>query len=144
MTVEAATVFREALLAVKVLHDQHWLHGDLKPANIGLRGKPPRAVLLDYGSSAYRRPGEELQPEFGQGTLEYLAPEGELHQRDCSVDIWAMGVVGYELTYGRRPWSFPINPWRAGWKHEKLRPAFRKEYKLAIDALMRDCHGAMR
>jgi len=84
---EAARVFRDMLLAVKVLHDNGWLHGDLKPPNIDLIGT--RSAL-------------EPTPGSG-GTLNYIAPERELNPYDHSVDIWGLGCVGYELTYGRHP-----------------------------------------
>ena len=52
MSIEAAAIFREALLGVKFIHDNSWFYGDIKLQNIGvLSGKPPRAVLLDVGQA---------------------------------------------------------------------------------------------
>lgn len=124
------------------MHDQGWLHRDLKPTNIGIVGMPLRSVLLDIGTSAQ---GTALLPEPGcGGTQGYLAPERELEKYDNSVDIWAMGVILYELTYGHHPWKFAINPWREGKENEKLRPAFRKSYQDTIDRMARDYQSARR
>lgn len=53
-----------------------------------------------------------LQPEPGLiGTVGYLALEFELKEYDQSIDIWAMGIILYHLTYDHHPWKFAINPW---------------------------------
>ena len=49
---EAACVFRDAPLAVKIMHSWGWVHGGLKPPNIGMFGMPLRSVLLEIGKSA--------------------------------------------------------------------------------------------
>lgn len=134
MSMKGAAAFRDALLGVKFLHDHRWVHGDLKPANIGL----PRSVLLDTDTSMYLESGDMASPTPGSGgTVDYLAPERELEKYDFAVDIWSMGVIGYELTYGRHPWRLSLNPWRDGEEHESLRPRFRDAYKEAIERLGR-------
>ncbi|KFY92196.1 hypothetical protein V500_04257 [Pseudogymnoascus sp. VKM F-4518 (FW-2643)] len=140
MSMEAARAFRDTLLGVRVLHDQRWMHGDLKPANIGMIGTPPRAVLLDVGQATYLAPSATLDPKPGSGgTLNYLAPERELEPHDHLVDIWSLGVIGYELTYGHHPWRFSLNPWRDDKKEcEELRSAFHEKYQEAIDRLTCD------
>lgn len=89
MAVEAAGVFRDALLEVKFLHDSGWMHRDLKPTNIDLIGRPLRAVLLDIGTSDFledHKGSLEHQPGCG-GTVTYLAPERELRPYNHSIDI---------------------------------------------------------
>lgn len=144
MTIEAARVYRDALLGVKAMHDQGWLHGDLKPPNIGVIGTPQRAVLLDLGNAVHLKPGSTIPPTPGRGgTLGYIAPEREMEPYDHSVDIWSMGVIGFELTYGRHPWRFARNPWRSDRQDcESLRPDFNKRYEEAIDLLTRDASTA--
>ncbi|KAL8941859.1 MAG: hypothetical protein Q9216_002003 [Gyalolechia sp. 2 TL-2023] len=145
MTMEAAIAFRDALIGLKFMHDGRWLHRDIKPTNIGLVGWPLRSVLLDVGTSACIQPGVALQPEPGaRGTVGYLAHELELEEYDFSIDIWAMGVILYELTYGHHPWKFTLNPWRDGQKYEVLRPAFRESYQNALDIMGRDYNMARR
>ena len=82
------------------LHARGFVHGDLKPANIRLdAGGAPR--LLDLGFlQRVGRPGRR------HGTLEYMAPEvlrGE--PADPRSDLYALGVIAYQLLAGRPPFS---------------------------------------
>ncbi|PQE15615.1 ste kinase protein [Rutstroemia sp. NJR-2017a BBW] len=137
MTMEAAIAFRSALLGVKVMHDKRWVHRDLKPANIGLLGGG--SVLLDVGTSRQIPAGGSLPSTPGTvGTIGYLAPELELEAYGLSVDIWAMGVILYELTYNCHPWNLSINPWRDDKDNVALRDSFGKKYENAIARMERD------
>ncbi|KAI1312871.1 kinase-like domain-containing protein [Xylaria venustula] len=149
MSMAAADAFRDALQAVAIMHSHDWVHRDLKPANIGVigppKGPPLRAVLLDVGTSVHLEAGATIQPTpGGGGTLGYIAPERELEYYDRSVDIWAMGVIGYELCYGRHPWKFSRNPWRGGEENEELRRVFQEHYDRAIDELTSDYESASK
>jgi serine/threonine protein kinase len=130
MSTDAAALIRDALLGLKFLHDNSWLHRDVKPQNIGvLPGSPPRAVLLDVGQAWVLNSGSSLRATPGCcGTLNYLAPECEMTEYDHTADIWPMGVIGFELTYGHHPFRFAKNPWRPGEVHEQMRPAFHQKY----------------
>ncbi len=137
---EVAGAFRIALQAIKAMHDDRWLHRDLKPTNIRMVGHPSRGVLLDLGSARHLQPGTNLKPTPGHsGIVNYLAPEREIQKHDHSIDIWAMGAIGYELTYGIHPWKLELNPWRDDKPEcEKLRPLFRQKYQDAIHKLYTD------
>ncbi|KAI6518988.1 hypothetical protein MCOR05_011178 [Pyricularia oryzae] len=94
---EEAQLFRSLLLQMKVLHDRGWLHGDLKPENVGIIGTPQRAVLLDIGNAKHLRPGCRLDPIPGSGgIIGYIAPEREMESYDRSIDIWSLGLVPME------------------------------------------------
>ncbi|MEO0273351.1 MAG: serine/threonine-protein kinase [candidate division WOR-3 bacterium] len=90
----------QALHALWYLHRRHILHRDLKPSNILMNQN--RVMLVDFGLSiALGKTGES------GGTLGYLAPEllgGD--PASISSDLYAFGVVTYELFCGRLP--FPI------------------------------------
>jgi serine/threonine protein kinase len=134
MKIKALQLFYDALLGLDFLHSHGWLHGDIKPANIGIDGR--RAVLLDIGGAVKLGPGEKVAPTPGRGgTVWYLAPERELQPYDKLVDVWAMGVIGYELTFGHHPWKSQYNPWKPG-KYEKLRPGFHDSYIEAMERLV--------
>ncbi|KAI0196674.1 kinase-like domain-containing protein [Xylaria flabelliformis] len=140
MSMEAATILREALLGLKFLHDNDWIHKDIKPQNIGvIRSNPPRAVILDVGQAVFLASGATLEatPGFG-GTVGYLAPEREMTRYDKGADIWSMGVVALELTYGRNLFKFARNPWRPGAEYEKVRPDFHQRYQEAVHKLSKD------
>ena len=141
MTMKAAAMFRDALQALKVLHDGNWVHRDLKPANIGIIGTPARCVLLDLDTAAYVQPGAAIAPKPGSfGTICYLAPEMEMVAYDQSIDIWTMGVILYYLTYGTHPWNFAANPWRQD--KQSLHPAFLNRYLSAVDEMTKDYKSA--
>ena len=83
------------------LHGAGLLHRDLKPANIMIDSQG-RLKLADFGLAAAR---EALRAhEYGDGTPAYMAPE-QLSGRAVSErsDIYALGVVLYELLSGRHP-----------------------------------------
>jgi len=93
-------------------HEQGVVHRDLKPGN--LRVTPDgRLKILDFGLATLRRPqGDDaatvtaLETEGVAGTLPYMSPEqlrGE--KADARSDIYAAGVVLYEMATGRRPFA---------------------------------------
>jgi serine/threonine protein kinase len=93
--------------------------------------KNNRASLLDIGSAIDLKSPPLVTPTPGHGgTVWYLAPEREMQDFGLPVDIWSMGVIGFELVYGHHPWSFSSNPWRSG--NEKLRPSFHSKYDAAM------------
>lgn len=92
------------------------IHRDLKPANIYL-GTNDHAKLLDFGIAKLVR-GSDLDDgndltRVGQavGTLEYMAPEQLIGSAcDGRADIYALGVVMYEMLTGRRPYADATGP----------------------------------
>lgn len=87
--------------ALSYLHAVGFVHGDLKPENLKLSPEG-HVTVLDVGSM-------ELigQPRSAvQGTLEYLAPEALRREPiDPHADLYAMGVIGYQLWSGKLPFS---------------------------------------
>lgn len=142
MKMEAAVVFREALLGLQTMHHGGWIHRDLKLSNIGIVGTPARAILLDNGSSVRLSPGTMMQSDPGTvGTLGFLAPELEFEVYDYSIDIWAMGIVLYYLTYNDHPWRMASNPWREPQDPRQL-AQFIELYGYAINRMMADYNAA--
>lgn len=95
--------------AVDHAHRRGVIHRDLKPANIVVTqdGQPK---VLDFGVArlAAADDGEQGATLAGQiiGTLGYLAPEqalGDPSRVDARCDVYALGVVAYELLTGRHP-----------------------------------------
>lgn len=86
------------------MHDRGIVHRDIKPENI-LLDAHGNAKLADFGWSNYIHPHDKRTTYCG--TLDYLAPQmiDKEHKHDCAVDLWAIGVLIYELTTGASPFS---------------------------------------
>ena len=105
---EAAAIARQLCAGLAEAHRNKVIHGDLKSNNVILtKGADGaiRAVITDFGLA--RAPEAALraaQSGTRGGTPDYMAPElwkGE--KASISSDIYALGVVLYELACGRRP-----------------------------------------
>ena len=104
--VRTTEIVATAAEAMAYAHRQGFVHRDVKPANILVDGED-RPHIADFGlalheSQQRQRPGES------SGTLFYMAPEqarGESQRLDGRTDIWALGVVLYELLLHRRPFE---------------------------------------
>jgi serine/threonine protein kinase len=103
---QAARLLAPIARALAYAHGQGVLHRDVKPANILITqsGEP---VLTDFGIAKLveNEKGQTLTGTgMGIGTPEYMAPEQGLAQDvDGRADVYALGVVFYELVTGRRP-----------------------------------------
>ena len=95
--------------AAHSLHQQNVCHLDLKPANVLLRGDGT-AVLLDFGLSCHAHYPDLLAEEMRQavGSPAWIAPEQVVGVRgDPRSDIFAIGVMLYELATGELPFGAP-------------------------------------
>ena len=101
----AAQYMRETIEAVRYLHSfsPKIIHRDIKPENL-LLDEAYRVVLSDFGWANYQEEGE-LRKTFC-GTPEYLSPEMiRKTGHDHNVDIWALGVLLFEMLAGYAPFT---------------------------------------
>ena len=100
-----AAVGRQAASALAAAHALHIVHRDIKPANLLLTADE-QVKVADFGVA--RLLGEErLTSEGGiVGTPDYMAPE-QIEGREIGppADLFALGVVLYEMLTGRRPFG---------------------------------------
>jgi tRNA A-37 threonylcarbamoyl transferase component Bud32 len=106
----ACDIMWQVCEAVRYIHGRAILHGDIKTENIFLVRSPERRRtirLLDFGLA---------RPDLGKGagsvdgTPEYMAPERiRGGPATTASDIYALGVVFFELLTGRPPWSGAVD-----------------------------------
>jgi len=98
---QRATIVRDVADAMDRAHEQGIQHRDLKPSNIMLDAAL-RPKILDFGLS-------DSDPSRGhlRGTVQYVAPEQLDPSRpiDRRTDVYAMGVILYELLCGAPPYK---------------------------------------
>lgn len=92
--------------ALEYAHDKGVVHRDIKPENL-LLDREGRVKIADFGiASLVGVPGEK------SGTPPYMAPEQEHGSVDRRADIYALGVVLYEMLTGERPAKDIVAPSR--------------------------------
>ncbi|HET6150263.1 MAG TPA: serine/threonine-protein kinase, partial [Polyangia bacterium] len=109
----ALAIIRQILRALDHAHGAGVVHRDLKPDNIMLverDGQRDVVKILDFGIAKVTQPtsGQEALTQAGVifGTPEYLSPEQALGEAvDARADLYAAGVILYEMLAGRRPFE---------------------------------------
>jgi tousled-like kinase len=111
---EAKAIMAQVLSGLTYLNTKprSVIHYDLKPANI-LFDRNGEVKLTDFGLSkivddGHTQMGMELTSQ-GAGTYWYLPPECFEHRKtpmiNNKVDIWSVGVIFYQLLFGKRPFG---------------------------------------
>jgi eukaryotic-like serine/threonine-protein kinase len=109
---EAVTYVLQACEAIAEAHAAGIVHRDIKPSNLFLTRRPdgtPRVKVLDFGISKAdggSRP-DLTASAMMMGSPRYMSPEQMVSARDADgrTDVWALGVVLFELVTGRPVWD---------------------------------------
>ncbi len=107
----AAHIVSQLGSALSAAHDVGVIHRDLKPENVVLQtfGSEEFAILIDFGIASVKALEHGARDESTRvaGTPPYMAPEQLRGGPVPASDVWALGVVAYEMVTGRLP--FPAD-----------------------------------
>src|SRR4051794_30953415 len=113
---EVAAIAGQLASALAAAHAAGIVHRDLKPENVMVL-PDGRVKLLDFGLARQVDAGGVTEEGVVVGTAAYMAPEQLRGQRtSTAVDLWALGVVLYQMLTGRQPFAGE----RAGMVHSIL------------------------
>ena len=103
---ESARILKDVADALDYAHGAGVIHRDVKPQNV-LLDDAGRVYLADFGIAKMVEASAHMtQTGMITGTPQYMAPEQALGKTiDKSIDIYALGIVAYELFTGRVPFS---------------------------------------
>jgi hypothetical protein len=118
---KALDIARQICAGLAAAHDRGVLHRDLKPANVMLDGRG-RVRITDFGL-AVAADAAGLEAD-ASGTPAYMAPE-QLAGKGASVrsDIYALGLLLYELYTGKCPFTAASFPELRARKEQEMPPA---------------------
>jgi hypothetical protein len=100
---KAAYFLRELGKGLAYLHDRGIVHRDLKPGNIFY--EDGYVKIGDYGLSKFMAASQHSGQTMSVGTVHYMAPEVGSGNYDRTIDIYALGVILYEMLLGRVPFT---------------------------------------
>jgi serine/threonine protein kinase len=121
---EAGVILNQLAGALQYAHERSIVHRDIKPSNVLLDNTDAGHVYLaDFGLA--KMPGERsdiTQTGCLIGTPEYMAPELAYMSQSFSSDIYALGILLYQMLTGRLPFT-GTTPLAIYWKHIQEQPA---------------------
>lgn len=109
---DVAEIVRQVARTLTAAHDEDIVHRDLKPENVMVyrdAGGDLRVKVIDFGVAKVRNSlvaSSTATGPFTAGTWLYMSPEQLNRKRvDAACDIYALGVIAYELVTGRPPFA---------------------------------------
>ncbi|MFZ4813381.1 MAG: serine/threonine-protein kinase [Phototrophicaceae bacterium] len=102
---QTLSILQDVSAALDYAHAQRVVHRDLKPSNVMLTGSG--AVLMDFGVAKFDDGRTRFTGDGMIGTIDYMSPEQIMASGtvDARTDIYALGVMAYEMFTGRPPFE---------------------------------------
>ncbi|HEU0080097.1 MAG TPA: serine/threonine-protein kinase, partial [Longimicrobiaceae bacterium] len=141
----AVRVLRDLAEALSYAHGRRIVHRDVKPGNVYLDDETGRALLADFGIARWADAEELTLEGTALGTPTYMSPEQiDGLAVDGRSDLYSLGLVGYEMLTGRRPWE-GATLYATIYNHknaaipplEELRPGVPPRLAAAVEAALR-------
>ena len=113
---EARRILKEVAEALAYAHERGVVHRDIKPDNILLCADDDgRVMVTDFGIARAVSEGSDSRltaTGMAIGTPAYMSPEQSMGERDIDgrADLYALGVVGYQMLAGELPFNAPSTP----------------------------------
>ena len=132
--------FTQIAHALHDLHSRHWIHRDVKPANIFLTiGGDVKLGGLGISTVL---PDRATAGTFS-GSEDYIAPEVLMRKKyDAKVDVWALGIVLYEMLMQCRPFTgqgYQLHNGIVSMPYPAVRTSYTAELRDVLDrCLMKD------
>ena len=107
-TEDVAQIMREVGGALAYAHKRGVIHRDIKPHNVLIEAETGRCLVTDFGIARTAEASSLTASGMLVGTPAYLSPEQVSGQpTDHRADIYALGVMGYEMLTGQPPFTGP-------------------------------------
>jgi tRNA A-37 threonylcarbamoyl transferase component Bud32 len=133
---DTLSILRGVAAALDAVHAQGIIHRDLKPSNvmlpIGADGESYHPILMDFGLARLDNSGSTLTGSGAIGTVAYMSPEQFIEARsvDYRADIYALGVMAYEMLAARPP--FEGNAGQIMFAHIQQPPPDLREVRTSV------------
>ena len=102
---DALGIGRQIAEGLEAAHEESVVHRDIKPANVMVDAKG-RATIMDFGLAHLTEASRLTKTDQTMGTVAYMSPEqAQGMEVDNRSDVWALGVVLYEMVCGQRPFQ---------------------------------------
>jgi serine/threonine protein phosphatase PrpC len=117
---EIRVIIEQVVKGLQAFHRQEMIHQDIRPQNIMI-DQSNTVKIIDFGSTSVAGVTDPKTDEVMRGTLLYSAPEYFLGQQGSSrSDIYALGVMTYQMLSGRFPYGVEISKARSTKEQQRL------------------------
>lgn len=139
---ETLHILDDVVAALDYIHNEHIIHRDVKPGNVIIREGDKQAILMDFGLAIQSNNDGAI--EGAVGTIAYMSPEQiqEGQGIDHRTDIYALGVMAYQMLTGQLPFSGSTGRILFGHLHQpppdplEVKPDIPVQASLAIQRAM--------